>query len=217
MRMMHGINKKQFNEYVDDFVEIIMESLFYRAKSGKLSKVKIVNHIKKKFELANNEKEFCTVTTFRVSDYCGQHQNNVLVEFTLSYDSFYSLPVLYFHIFEEIPSQEPIESTRIRPIQSLEDTADSMKTLLQLNDVALSLVTLDTHHQLTDQAVWFYIHPCETQIRMEELMQSESEMVNIGSERDNVLRYLYVWFGTCGLGTVFNNISLRSNPQLEQG
>ena len=212
---MNGLSKKQFNEYIDEFVEIIMESLFYRAKSGKLSKMQVVNHIKKKVDLASNEKGFCTVTTFRVGN--EQYQNSVLIEFTLSYDNFYSVPVLYFHIFEEVPLEESFESVRIRPIHSLEDIATSMNSLLQLNDVALSLVTLDTHYQLADQTVWFYIHPCQTQIRMDELIQSESEILNTATERDKVLRYLYVWFGTCGLGTVFNNISLRSKPPINRG
>lgn len=110
--------------------------------------------------------------------------NGYQIRFTLLYDDFYTVPVIYFNVYDQ---------SDIVPLQSLDCL--QVKYGAQV-ETKISYVTLDMNP--LSQMVSFYIHPCETLATLEEWTGLESP-----------IQYLTVWFNLYGIGQIFPSHQIR--------
>lgn len=210
------ISSCQFNDHVDEFNEFLLRNLrlipSYSNSGESDANFDIINNYKK--ELNSNTKNLKkTYTLTRICLSGSSLPDCLLIDFTLSYDDFYMAPVLYFRAFKENSksASENIDETRVIPIVSTEELISNYYSVLGLSSsLNLSrIVTLDSHHLITDSSVWFYVHPCETLYTLKGFMEGDNCLLPCDSEQAQVVKYLSIWYATYGLGGIFPSISLR--------
>lgn len=214
------ISNYQFNKHIDEFNELLLRNLrlipSYSKSEGSDANLDIINNYKK--ELNSNSKNL--KKTYILTRICLSGSflpNCLLIDFTLSYDDFYMVPVLYFRAFKDNSKSTSgnIDETRVTPIVSTEELVSNYYSVLGLSsDLNLGpTVTLDSHHLITDSSVWFYVHPCETLHRLREFMEADNCLLPCDSEQLQVVKYLSIWYATYSLGGIFPSISLRPTSQ----
>lgn len=211
-----GISNCQFNKYLDQFNELLLRNLSlvtsYSKSGGSDANFDIINNYKK--ELNTNTKNITKAyILIRIRLSRLSLPNYLLIDFTLSYDDFYLVPVLYFRVFEDTSKSisRSTDETKVTPIISIDKLISNYYSVLGLkNDLNLgSTVTLDSHHLITDSSVWFYVHPCETLHTLKKFIEVDTQLLPYDNEQAQVLNYLSIWFATYGLGGMFPSISLR--------
>ena len=214
------ISSCQFNDHVDEFNELLLRNLrfipSYSKPGGSDANFDIINNYKKELNLnVKNLKKTYILTRICLSG--SSLPNNLLIDFTVSYDDFYMVPVLYFRAFKDNSNSTSgnAEESRTTPIISMEELISNYYSVLGLSsDMNLGpTVTLDSHHLITDSCVWFYVHPCETLHTLKEFMEAGNHVLPCDSEKVQVVKYLSIWYATYGLGGIFPSISLRLSLQ----
>lgn len=111
------------------------------------------------------------------------------LEFTVSYDKFYRVPVFSFRVY--------VDGKLEFDIIELDESLKKIANLVLNKLVDISIVE---HHLLLQP--WFQIHPCET---LETLHTHISSL-----EQENAsITYLSCWFGLYGLPAIFPQFSIR--------
>jgi len=215
------ITNYQFNDHIDKFNELLLRNLSLvtsNSNSGKSdAKFDIINNYKKELNLNTKiQKKVYILTRICISGF--SLSSRLLIDFTISYDDFYMVPVLYFRVFKDssISIKGNIDEAEVTPIMAIEEIISNYYSVLSLNtDLNLGpTVTLDSHHLIDDNSVWFYIHPCETLHTLKEFMESDNILLHCDNEQAQVLKYLCIWYATYGLGGIFPSISLRPSSQV---
>lgn len=215
------ITNCQFNDHIDEFNELLLQNLRL-VTSNSNSEISdanfdIINNYKKELNLNTKiQKKIYMLTRICISG--SSLPTSLLVDFTISYDDFYMVPVLYFRVFQDSSRSigGNIDEAGVTPITSTEELISNYYSVLNLND-DLNLgptITLDSHHLIYDSSVWFYIHPCETLRTLKEFMEADNILFTCDSEQAQVLKYLCIWYATYGLGGIFPSISLRLSLQV---
>ncbi|KAI5953265.1 hypothetical protein KGF54_002636 [Candida jiufengensis] len=124
---------------------------------------------------------------------------DLVLEFTISFESFYNVPIFNFRVYHN---------------NKLSFDLGGVNDILYWNrEVEYLLID---HHIL--QNPWFQIHPCETSSTLDQHMQSFVEILEYegdkaGKKKDLTVEYLKVWFNLYGLPTILPDFSLRSTIQ----
>ncbi|CAH2355435.1 ubiquitin-like-conjugating enzyme Atg10p [[Candida] railenensis] len=118
-------------------------------------------------------------------------QDTLVVNFTIRYDKFHNVPVLYFNVFEGL--QDPI------PIQDFDKL--SRKYVSVISEDAAGATSLEMNP--VNNLVSFFVHPCETNATLSEWDGLDA------AEKNSGIRYLIVWFNLYGLSRIFPAAKFR--------
>lgn len=131
----------------------------------------------------------------------------LLVTFTISYDDFFTCPVFYFRIFEEVEIEN---ETKSRALLTIEDMDESFQHLLGIHSEIRKFtnISFDSHHMSPTSDIWMYLHPCDTK----DVMRSFKMFHRNTSEEQQVLDYFTLWYNTFGMGALFPRLCLRIKP-----
>ncbi|KAI5959612.1 uncharacterized protein KGF55_005256 [Candida pseudojiufengensis] len=177
------ITIEEFDRCIGKLKETITQDLHCKDRSldFKISNLRIK-------EVCNQLVVFVYLTTIK-------NGNSVGIEFTVSFDRFYIVPIFNFRIYI---------NTKL-----IFDLEDLKKYICLEEDVD---ILLTDHHIL--QNPWFQIHPCETSNTMKEHLMTYYEGngrdLKIDSHDEFTLNYLKIWFNLYGLPSVLQEFSLRS-------
>lgn len=205
---MGTVAENHFNAYIDAFNVLMINNLQIRRVEPLKVRWKFVSNFKKSCRqyLSNATEKIYIYTRLETTS---EGIGNVLLDFTISFDNNYDIPVLHFRIFEVI---EENDFEEIIALLSIEDIYKKYGMLLGMSENALSAVSLDIHPLIEDQAVWFFVHACEVQDNLLTVMDTtlnEPQLSAVGA-----MLYMCAWFGMHGLGSIFSSISLRPDLHL---
>lgn len=185
---MTYITNNQFNEYLDEFNQLLVNELISTNNENNLS---IVNNYIKKIDKPFNK------SYLFISLKINSPIESIKIDFTILYDDFYTVPILYFNVYD-INHQDEISLKRIEKFNK--------------NQLKVSLES----HPFTNNTC-YCIHPCETLNGMQDFINS----ANILETEDSklfVIKYLIIWFGIYGIPAIYPYINLRINiNQLQLG
>lgn len=172
---MITLSKVEFDNTIEDFTKLLVENLIISRSDIEL----IIDNF-----------------------YCKQHENNnysfihiifpneISIQFSISYDVFYSVPILNFRTYINDTLTFNLDNIVKKDFLGFNKNVD-----LQVN----------AHPILQD--LWFSLHPCETHLAMNELLSSSDLLIN--SQKN--LIYLCTWFNIYGLCNIFQSLQFRPN------
>lgn len=211
------ISNDLFNQHIEEFNDLILQSLRYvpytNGHEEPDAKLSIINNFKKDIDVNASQREHKAYVMTSIRLLRPRLPESLTFDFTISYDDFYQVPVLYFRAFERavIDNKNMVVQTGLRPINSIEYLISKYNLSLGFkNEMEIgAIITLDSHHLLADNCVWFYVHPCETVATMKDFSTINHFKQETETERMQVLKYLSTWFGIYGLCGIFPSISFR--------
>lgn len=177
---MNILTNQEFNAAIGQFKGVLLDNL------QSMIKFKVVaidvKHV-------NDENYLFACITFG---------NNARLEFTISYDNFYQVPIFCFRIYID-------ERLNFDIVEIGENLRESSKLILN-KVVEISI----TDHHLLNQP-WFQIHPCETLDTLHTHVSSQKEFTleQNYKDYDSSIAYLSCWFGLYALPAIFPQFSIR--------
>lgn len=165
-----------FNEYIDEFQQLLVENIV--SIDGLL--LLVVNSYVRSAGVQQQRYVYTRCCL----------DGQTYFDFTVSFDTFFTVPVLYFKIysFSDVTAREVFDISGLKYVGS-------------------STFTIESHHLLNSP--WFYVHPCETASTMTDFMGALDQDGNI-YDRRFILKYLCSWFGIY-ISSVVPGLSFRPN------
>lgn len=164
----------EFNESLPEFIELLKDNLCGYVKG--LCRRTHLNPV-----LSDELHIYATIYI----------QDTLMVNFTIRYDKFHNVPVLYFNVFEGI--QDP------NPIQDFEKLASKYGSVISKDAPGATSLEMNPVSNL----VSFFVHPCETSATLSEWDGLDA------AENNSGIRYLIVWFNLYGLSRIFPAAKFR--------
>ncbi|KAI3403985.2 hypothetical protein KGF56_003252 [Candida oxycetoniae] len=123
----------------------------------------------------------------------------IRIDFTVSYDKFYQVPIYHLRLF--INDKLDFDIEKVWNILRSNDNQRLEKVDLLIVDHALL------------QSPWLQIHPCETLNTLDIFTKGQNinQETETGKESKSTLQYLICWFNLYALPTTFPQFSLRPN------
>lgn len=206
--MEYELTNIQFNQYLLEFNKHLLENTALNL----LDSYPTDKHPQSLFSFTNST--FKTVTQekkYVLNQFKVRHPDSpnklLIVTFTISYDSFFACPVLYFRIFEEVEIEN---ETISRALLTIDDMDESFQHLLGIHKEihTLTNVSFDSHNMSPTGDIWMYLHPCDTK----DVMSGFKMLHRNTSEKQQVLDYLTLWYNTFGIGALFPKLCIRIRP-----
>lgn len=206
--MEYELTNTQFNQYLLGFNKHLLETTvldLLDLYSGDKQLRSLLSFTNSTVKIIAQEKKY-VLNQFKV-----RHPDSLnrllLVTFTISYDDFFTCPVLYFRIFEEVEIEN---ETKSRALLTIEDMDESFQHILGINSETHSFtkISFDGHHMSPTSDIWMYLHPCDTK----DVMRSFKMFHRNTSEEQQVLDYFTLWYNTFGIGALFPRLCLRIKP-----
>lgn len=174
---MKALTSQQFNEAIGQFKDVLFDNLqcMIRFKAVAAS-VKQVNEENYLFG-------------------CIAVEDEVRLEFTISYDEFYQVPVFCFRIY--------VNDRLNFDVVELDTSLKELSHLAMNKIVDISIID---HHLLHQP--WFQIHPCEISQSLHTHMSSQDSTTK-DCNYNPFVTYLTCWFGLYGLPAIFPQFSIR--------
>ncbi|KAI5966040.1 hypothetical protein CANMA_003286 [Candida margitis] len=177
---MNILTSQEFNCAIDQFKDFLLDNL----QSTVRFKV-VVAEVKQ----VNEERYMFASSTIG--------QDDTRLEFTISYDKFYQVPIFSFRFY--------INDKLDFNIDELDQSLKESSNLVLNRLVDLSIID---HHLLHQP--WFQIHPCETLNTLNTHVQSQRTITSGQNYNYKYsISYLSCWFGLYALPEIFPQFSIR--------